>query len=32
LQCGSLSNDLDELLRPPPPEPTWESDDPEIPF
>jgi hypothetical protein len=32
LQCESLTNDLHKLLNPPPPEPTWDSSDPEIPF
>ena len=31
-QCESLTNDLDKLLDPPPPEPTWDSLDPELPF
>jgi hypothetical protein len=32
LQCESLTNDLHKLLNPPPPEPTWDSGDPEVPF
>lgn len=32
LQCESLTNDLHKLLKPPPPEPTWDSGDPEVPF
>jgi hypothetical protein len=32
LQCESVTNDLHKLLNPPPPEPTWDSDDPEVPF
>jgi len=32
LQCESLTNNLHKLLDPPPPEPTWDSHDPEVPF
>ena len=31
-QCESLANDLHSLLNPSPPEPTWDSGDPELPF
>ena len=31
-QCESLTNDLHKLLNPPPPEPTWDAGDSEIPF
>ena len=31
-QCESLTNDLHKLLDPPVQEPTWDSEDPEIPF
>jgi len=30
--CESLSDDLRQLLDPPPPEPDWESDDADLPF
>lgn len=32
LQCASITNDLHKLLNPPPPEPTRDFGDPEIPF
>jgi len=32
LQCESLTNNLHKLLDPAPPEPTWDSHDPEVPF
>ena len=31
-QCESLTSDLDKLLNPPSPEPTWDCDDSELPF
>jgi len=31
-QCESLTKDFRKFLDPPPPEPTWDSGDPEVPF